>query len=78
MVTSGSDAPADVAIKDGVVISVGTGIPRGHEEVDAKGKLVLPGGMDLHVHLSPVNLPDRQLAWADDYTSGTQPPRPGA
>ncbi|GAB3249703.1 amidohydrolase family protein [Kineosporia babensis] len=72
VVTSGSEAMADVAVKDGVITQVGGDIPRGHEEIDAAGKLVLPGGMDLHVHLSPVNLPDRQLAWADDYTSGTE------
>lgn len=41
----------DVAIRDGVVEEVGPGIAAGRAEIDARGHLVMPGGVDPHVHL---------------------------
>ncbi|MFX6201955.1 hypothetical protein ABTF50_21375, partial [Acinetobacter baumannii] len=38
----------DVGIKDGKVAMLGRDLPPGHEEIDASGKLVLPGGVDAH------------------------------
>jgi dihydroorotase len=49
------DAVADLLIVDGKISSVGKGIadqaPREIERLDAKGKIVCPGLIDLHVHL---------------------------
>jgi dihydroorotase len=47
------DSPADVLILDGKVSQVGKGLsaPKGVEVLDAKGKVVCPGLIDLHVHL---------------------------
>jgi allantoinase len=42
----------DVAVSGGVVAEVGPGLAPGREEVDARGHLILPGGVDAHVHLN--------------------------
>jgi dihydropyrimidinase len=58
---------ADVRVIGEIIAEVGPGLaPRDAdtEVVDAGGRLVLPGGIDPHVHLSAF--------WADDYTSGSQ------
>ena len=41
-----------VAIKDGVFVAFGTddNLPKGNEEIDARGKHILPGIIDGHVH----------------------------
>jgi dihydroorotase len=47
-----TDGPADVRIEDGRVAAVGRGLPReGAEVVDVSGAWVLPGCLDMHVHL---------------------------
>ncbi len=47
------DAVADVVILDGRIAGVGQGlgVPDGAQVVDASGKVVAPGLIDLHVHL---------------------------
>ena len=47
------DSPADVLIIDGKISAVGKNCsaPKGIEQFDAKGKIVCPGLIDLHVHL---------------------------
>jgi dihydroorotase len=49
---AGLDRVADVVIRDGVVVETGEDlkIPKG-ETIDCTGKIVLPGLIDLHVHL---------------------------
>ena len=48
----GIDRVADVAIEDGKVVGVDSGIDLEHAEViDATGKIVCPGFIDLHTHL---------------------------
>ena len=42
---------ADVGIKDGKIAAIGIGLPGGRREIDASGKLVLPGGVDTHAHI---------------------------
>lgn len=50
---NGVDAVLDVAVADGVVVAVGPTVDvPGATVVDATGQLVLPGLVDLHVHLS--------------------------
>ena len=49
---NGVDAENDVAIEDGRVSSVAPDIdPKGAEVLDAKGLIVAPGFIDMHVHL---------------------------
>jgi dihydropyrimidinase len=59
----------DVGIKDGKVAMLGRGLPSGREEIDASGKLVLPGGVDAHCHLDQPM--EEGLRMADDFRSGT-------
>ena len=49
----GIDAVQDVWIADGRIHKVGRGLkaPAGIESVDAAGKVVCPGFIDMHVHL---------------------------
>ncbi len=59
-VYDGSGGPArdaDVAIKDGVIAAVGVVTGRGAEEIDARGKIVTPGFVDIHTHY------DGQATW---------------
>ena len=48
---------ADVAIAGGKIVEIGKITARGAEEIDAKGKLVTPGFVDIHTHY------DAQAAW---------------
>ncbi|MBO0856327.1 MAG: amidohydrolase family protein, partial [Nocardia sp.] len=52
-VYDGTGAPpitADIAIADGVVAAIGTGLPDGVRTIDATGRWVLPGLIDVHTH----------------------------
>ncbi|MDH4146989.1 MAG: amidohydrolase family protein [Acidimicrobiia bacterium] len=69
VVTSGFEVVTDVGIDGGRIAQLG-GEMRGDREIDAAGKVVLPGGVDLHVHLTPPSAPGG-WAWADDFASGT-------
>lgn len=57
----GTGAPgrdADLAIgDDGLVAEIGTHVGRGREEIDAAGRLVTPGWVDVHTHY------DGQATW---------------
>ena len=56
---SGADLfEGDVAVSDGRIVAVGgEGAFRGAEELDARGKLVTPGFVDIHTHY------DGQVTW---------------
>src|SRR5262249_46677945 len=69
--TAGSSAECDLAVTDGKISQIG-GNPRGRRELDASGALVLPGGIDMHVHLSSSEPPEPgEPAWVDDFDSGS-------
>jgi len=57
---------ADVAMADGRIIEVGHVLSKGKEEIDASGKLVAPGFVDLHTHY------DGQVTWSHDITPSSQ------
>src|ERR1700752_2214464 len=57
---------ADVAIRDGRISEVGKVAGKGKEEIDARGKLVTPGFVDLHTHY------DGQVTWSQDITPSSQ------
>src|SRR5919107_5134176 len=48
--TGSPAAPADVAVEDGRIVAVGTGLD-GDEVVDCAGATLLPGLFDCHVHV---------------------------
>src|ERR1700721_237012 len=47
---SGMDAVGDVAVLDGRIAAVGTGVGRAVRSIDATGLVVAPGFIDLHAH----------------------------
>ena len=61
---------ADLGIAGGIIAQIG-GEVQADVELDAHGKLVLPGGVDAHVHLS--NPPRESVGptWVDDFASGS-------
>ena len=64
-VVDGTGAPArraDVGIRDGKIAAVDAGLPPGKEEIDAAGKLVTPGFVDVHTHY------DAQVTWDPQVT----------
>ena len=70
--TASSLYQADIGIDGGQITRIG-GDFSAAEEIDATGKLILPGGIDAHVHLTPATLPEGgELRWADDFGSGTR------
>lgn len=59
--------PADLLIKDGVIVETGTvSAPAGTVEIDADGLVALPGLVDLHTHLREPGRED-----AETITSGS-------
>jgi dihydropyrimidinase len=71
VVTAGGESVADIGVRDGRIAQLG-GAMTGTREIDAAGKLVLPGGVDMHVHLSPVETGGESMPWADDFVSGSR------
>ena len=57
---------ADVAIRDGRISEVGKISGKGRDEIDARGKLVAPGFVDIHTHY------DGQVTWSQDMTPSSQ------
>jgi dihydropyrimidinase len=60
---------ADVGVRDGRIAALGPGLARGSREIDARGKLVLPGGIDSHCHIEQRS--SFGILCADDFYSGT-------
>ena len=59
----------DVGIKNGRVVALAEDLGAGEREIDASGKLVLPGGIDSHVHIEQMS--SAGIVNADDFYSGT-------
>ncbi|MGE3917082.1 MAG: amidohydrolase family protein [Hyphomicrobiaceae bacterium] len=55
--TGAAGRETDVAIDNGRISAVGKGLARGLEEIDAKGRIVTPGFVDIHTHY------DGQAVW---------------
>lgn len=68
IVTPYSMYQADVKVVDGVITAIAKDIEPEGTVIDAKGKLVLPGAVDVHTHLE---LPFNGTTSADDYYDGT-------
>jgi dihydropyrimidinase len=59
---------ADIGIQAGKIAQIGGSIAPARNEIDATGKLVIPGGIDVHVHMAPLFGAFK----ADDFESGTR------
>ncbi len=69
IVTAGDFFKGDIRIKDGIIREIGENLKgNGEEIIDAEGKYVIPGGIDVHTHFSL----DVGIAVAnDDFRTGT-------
>ena len=70
VVTASDTFVSDVGIKSGKIAVLGRGLVGSADRIDARGKLVLPGGIDSHVHISQPSGPG--IVMADDFASGTR------
>jgi len=59
---------AGLAVQDGRIVKVAkdTNLPRASEEIDLQGCIILPGVIDVHVHLR-----DQELSYKEDFFTGT-------
>src|SRR6266545_4236771 len=72
VITASDDYVADVYCHQGVITAIGKDLPtdrfKADRTIDASGKYVIPGGIDVHTHL---NMPFGGTTSADDFESGT-------
>ena len=61
---------ADIGIKDGKIAALANYLAKGSVELDAKGKIVAPGGIDAHCHLDQPMTDGTVMA--DGFESGTK------
>lgn len=69
VVTSSGRGDADIGISGGVIRQLG-GVMTAEQELDARGCFVLPGGIDMHVHLTPS--PPAAGTFVDTFESGSR------
>ena len=69
VVTAADTVTCDIGIKDGIVAALGRSLVTGEREIDAGGKLVLPGGIDSHCHIEQRS--SAGVVCADDFYSAT-------
>src|SRR3977135_2471599 len=68
--TGAGPVGCELGIAGGQYAALGTSLGDAAEIVGASGKLVLPGGIDSHVHLAQPSGPG--IVMADDFESGTR------
>jgi dihydropyrimidinase len=71
VVTATDTYAADIAIEHGKIVAMGKELPRQNagKVISATGKLVFPGGIDVHTHL---DMPFGGTTSADDFETGTR------
>lgn len=68
IITAAETFPADILIEGERILAIGDDLPAGDAQViDATGKLVLPGGVDVHTHF---DLPMFGTVSSDDHYTG--------
>ena len=67
--TAADTTACDIGIKSGVIATLGKDISSGAREIDATGKLVLPGGIDSHCHIEQLSANGKLNA--DSFASAT-------
>lgn len=74
VVTASDTMRCDVGIRGGRIVALAEGLAAGADSaveiIDATGRLVLPGGIDSHVHLDQPS--GEGIVMADDFESGTR------
>lgn len=69
VVTAGATYRADIGVRAGKIAAIGASLA-GEQVIDAAGKLVIPGGVDIHVHMQ-MSLGDGAIS-SDDFYTGTR------
>jgi dihydropyrimidinase len=68
VVSASATFVADVAVSGGKVVAIGKVPGDAKETLDARGKVVVPGGIDVHTHF---DMPFMGATTIDDFTSGS-------
>ena len=69
VVTAADTARCDVGVQNGRIVAISESLARGRRDLDATGRLVMPGGIDSHCHIEQRS--SMGIMCADDYYSGT-------
>src|SRR5947209_2605806 len=71
VVTATDTYASDIAVSNGKIEAIGNNLPRDNAKkvIDAAGKYVLPGGIDVHTHL---DMPFGGTTSSDDFETGTR------
>lgn len=70
MVTPEGEIADDLAVSDGRIAAIGRDLPAGREEIDGRGLLLLPGGIDSHCHIAQRAIAG-EIPSPDDFISAT-------
>tara|TARA_R110000751_G_scaffold107645_9_gene204101 strand:- start:241 stop:1662 length:1422 start_codon:yes stop_codon:yes gene_type:complete len=70
VVTASDRFRADIGICAGQIVALADALADASEIIDATGQLVMPGGIDSHVHLDQPGAPG--IVMADNFESGTR------
>ena len=70
VVTAADTLRAEIGIRDGRIVAVAERVADAARTIDASGLLVLPGGIDSHVHIAQASGPG--IVMADDFASATR------
>jgi dihydropyrimidinase len=68
--TASDTFSCDIGIKDGRIAALGNDLGEAAQLIDATGRLVLPGGIDSHVHFAQPSGPG--IVMADGFETGTR------
>jgi len=69
VVTATETTQADVAVSGETIVAVGRDLAAGRREIDAAGRLVMPGGVDAHCHIEQMTAAG--LVNADTFETAT-------
>ncbi|MEM7176703.1 MAG: dihydropyrimidinase [Pseudomonadota bacterium] len=67
--TTAGQTEADIGIADGKIVAIEAALRGGETRIDARGRLVLPGGIETHAHIAQES--SAGIMTADDYLSGS-------
>src|SRR5437868_1254643 len=67
--TAADTTQCDIGVRGGTIVALGQGLAAGARDIDAGGKLVLPGAIDSHCHIEQKS--SAGVMCADDFYSAT-------